>query len=276
MTVNKEPLVCLENCRQSYAPAMPSGQLEYYTDDMTDTTAMMAVSASGGLVVTIRGTESLTDVMHDLMIWKTKLRLPNCEGAVYVHAGFLRCAMSVLDPLRKWVLKQKQGGCSDGRMRSCTFTGHSLGGAVASILALIIKPSIDEHFDVDVITFGAPRIGDSVFARHYNRTVPNHTRYVMYRDPIPYMPSLFYRHVGEAVPIGSMCGYVSSHKLQSYEDALELMADDTCGVVQQARFTAAGADNPITTEPRTLCDFAAAASSAVNSPLPVPSSIGPL
>ena len=56
-------------------------------------------------------------------------------------------------------------------------SGHSLGGALATIAAHDIRTSLDAHAvqDVEVVcyTFAAPRTGNHAFARDVSRVIPD-------------------------------------------------------------------------------------------------------
>ncbi|KIH55774.1 triacylglycerol lipase [Ancylostoma duodenale] len=54
------------------------------------------------------------------------------------------------------------------------FTGHSLGGALATIAAArAVKQGLRPGNGILVYTFGAPRVGDTTFAVNFNRIIPN-------------------------------------------------------------------------------------------------------
>ena len=87
-------------------------------------------------------------------------------------------------------------------------TGISLGGGLAQLSYIDIKAS--GAFDnVEVITFGSPRVGNKKWAKFFNSLV-DHTRIYIRRDPIAFLPVCFtplcnYRHTGKAV----VCRYRS-------------------------------------------------------------------
>ena len=79
----------------------------------------------------------------------------------------------------------------------CIFTGHSLGGALATIAAMDFATLSSIRIKA-VVTFGSPRVGNGKFARSYTRLFGDVTeRYVNYCDPVPLFPGalLGFRHV---------------------------------------------------------------------------------
>lgn len=76
-------------------------------------------------------------------------------------------------------------------------TGHSLGGAVATIIAAHLQ---DRHFPVHLVTFGSPRPGGAKFRDRLR--VPHH-RFVHGMDVVPHMPlaAFGFRHVSPAIAL---------------------------------------------------------------------------
>ena len=54
-------------------------------------------------------------------------------------------------------------------------TGHSLGGALATLAAMDIRKACPDEatLDISCYTFGAPRTGNHAFAYEYNELVPD-------------------------------------------------------------------------------------------------------
>jgi hypothetical protein len=83
------------------------------------------------------------------------------------------------------------------------FTGHSMGGAVASMAAIdalypkgYLRPLISPS-RVSVITVGQPRLGNKPFTRLFNSVgFKRVLRAVNYTDPVPHLPGMIlgYRH----------------------------------------------------------------------------------
>jgi len=133
-------------------------------------------------VVAFRGTDAkdISDVAYDtdfkLEPWTKGSKLGN------VHAGFDHALDQVLPPLGPAL--QVIG---NHRM---LFTGHSLGAALATLLAGVCKPD-------GLYTFGSPRVGDAAFVASLNHV--NRHRYVDCCDLVARIPLeiMGYVHLGD-------------------------------------------------------------------------------
>lgn len=100
-----------------------------------------------------------------------------------LHKGFEECWQALKK--RVWLAVKR---------KPCILTGHSLGGALATRAAIDLPVK-------EVVTFGAPRVGDAGFAEAYTQLAGTHTtRYVHQLDPVPMLPSWFqgFRHGSDA------------------------------------------------------------------------------
>ena len=160
----------------------------------------------GTAYVAFRGTSSHQDMLTNLDVRRSEGHaLEDADTtAVRIHNGFLRQFKAVEAPL-----------IADLRRRSAeysriVFTGHSLGGALATIAATVIGTNDAEALgnpEIACITFGSPRVGNRAFGRAFARAVPLDLccRVTHYEDPVPMVPlSPFYCHVpGTSLRIGS-------------------------------------------------------------------------
>jgi triacylglycerol lipase len=141
-------------------------------------------------VISVRGTSNIENTMVNISL---KLRLDQNTG-IYLHEGFLSAARRVYAELKP-LLKP------DYKIRT---TGHSLGGAVALILAMLLD---FDQFNIDqVTTFGQPKVTNLAGANKLNRI--NIIRVVMPLDLVPLVPPLdpldinnldIYWHAGKEV-----------------------------------------------------------------------------
>lgn len=135
------------------------------------------VQVDGQAVVVFRGTADTAGWVIDLIANKSPY--PGADIHAMLHRGFLEAWQSVRVRLMKHLLNEP-----------VIITGHSLGGALATIAALELNAQ-------EVVTFGCPRVGDSDFCRAFGNKVKQSTRYVHQLDPIPMLPTLLlgFRHV---------------------------------------------------------------------------------
>ncbi|XP_074558925.1 uncharacterized protein LOC141814866 isoform X3 [Curcuma longa] len=164
------------------------------------------------LVVAFRGTEQSKwkDLRTDLMLLPVGLNPERLSGdfkqEVQVHSGFLSAYDSVKNRIMM-LIKLSIGSEPEDDLSVPTWqvyvTGHSLGGALATLLALELSLSQMAKLgkiSVTMYNFGSPRVGNRRFAELYNKKVKDSWRVVNHRDIIPTVPRLMgYCHVAHPV-----------------------------------------------------------------------------
>lgn len=139
----------------------------YFENPASNTQALALLDNAGTAYLVFRGTEStsLIDIMTDAAIGKRRWHMGG-----RVHRGFAKAyagtgstrwidrdgrhgplhdrGFSIRDCLGAWLAQHAKG--------RLVATGHSLGGALATLLA-------SEHPRCELVTFGSPRVGDSAF-----------------------------------------------------------------------------------------------------------------
>lgn len=157
-------------------------------------------NAAGGItyVTAIVGTENTSDVKIDLKVDKVyfagtnpdefavnaaKKDVPNTEPKV--HRGFYEFVQSgpaatlrntQLAPISLIDLLQTDAN------NKLYLTGHSLGGAAATLSGAQLLSAGINPSQLEVITFGAPAVGNAAFAAKFESTLPL-TRVVISGDP---------------------------------------------------------------------------------------------
>src|SRR5690606_6087906 len=101
------------------------------------------------------------------------------EGIGQAHQGFYRAFKAVKAFVEPYLLNFY----TDQKVVVC---GHSLGGAIALLLAEWIRRN-EQKFDVLLYTYGAPRAADRAFVEGASALV--HHRLVNHNDPIPSLPA---------------------------------------------------------------------------------------
>lgn len=135
-------------------------------------TLSYAAQWNGQCVAVFEGTHDLTSMGIDLLVAKREFpchsadntpdcRCPECrpcEGCG-VHVGFLDEWLSHKECLTK---KLNEIGCGRDQPKPLHMTGHSLGGAVATVGAMWLK--LSGWSIAELYTFGSPRVGEANFA----------------------------------------------------------------------------------------------------------------
>ncbi len=113
-----------------------------------------------------------------------------------MHRGFVRAYFSVRDQIHDYIKNHD--------VSSVTATGHSLGGALATLCAVDIQYNFASKVSIEAYTYGAPKVGNDGFCTSYNKRVPNSYRFVHGMDIVPEVPRWWqgYRAVDQELRIG--------------------------------------------------------------------------
>jgi len=144
--------------------------------------------AENDVLIAFRGTSfSLLDWLNDCKA--NQVDSPYAKGKV--HHGFLESVQN----LEKPVLENLEELLKDNPEAKIYLTGHSKGGAMATLMGLSIASNHPEYRDrIIVATFGSPRVGDNEFFDDYSL---EHHRYESFLDLVPHLP--FSEQEGELI-----------------------------------------------------------------------------
>ena len=159
------------------------------------------------LVVAFPGTHPLDplDWIRDLRAWPWLL-----PGVGLVHSGFGKGALAA------WRAKARDLP----RRGLISFTGHSLGGALAQVFACLFRAYYRPEADFRTVTFGAPRIaliGNVLPARLLGSGL-GLIEYARAGDAVPHVPlAPLYQHPSRPIVIGISTGEaVADHAIRRY------------------------------------------------------------
>jgi hypothetical protein len=183
--------------------------VSFRNDTMFVASTAHVVQSEDGRVVVVafRGTEpvNLINWLTDIDTTQRKVRLDE-DAPIDVHPGFYRNIRAIRYQLREALLLALAGKPVDGDvdtpqdrapMEALYLTGHSLGGAMAALLALLVRRDDEDEASFGaalaaVYTYGQPMIGSPALAETCDadpRLGGLVFRYVYEGDPIPGMPS---------------------------------------------------------------------------------------
>lgn len=128
------------------------------------------------IAVAFRGTDEFWDILCDANI--TTVDTPS-SGTV--HKGFLEAFLNLLPEIKERL---------EDSNKKMFLTGHSLGGAMASICAAYFK-----HKNPVLVTFGSPKVGLANFAEAMKNIT--HIRWTNDGDKVCKVPIFRFVHFGE-------------------------------------------------------------------------------
>ncbi|GMR51717.1 hypothetical protein PMAYCL1PPCAC_21912 [Pristionchus mayeri] len=159
-------------------------QVDVPCDAVRDKCWAIIVDAPEHIVVAFQGTSSRTQLITELVesITSPKHQVPgigSVQRYFFVALESISKHISIkLDKLRETYPK-----------KSVLFTGHSLGGALASLAAAeYANCSGIDPSSLYLVTFGQPRVGNHEYAQSVDRLVPNTWRIVHKYDLVAHVP----------------------------------------------------------------------------------------
>jgi triacylglycerol lipase len=173
------------------------------------------------VLVAFRGTKTDDEWINDLSV--NQRPFSYVENSGKVHGGFLSiyesCRMTILETLR-----------SLPHTKPLLVTGHSLGGALSTLLAIdtahhLSFPNIIHY------NFGAPKIGDKAFKTLFDERISINFRFVNLYDFIPLLPpndllkkKRDYHHVKGLFSFSIDKGkLMKNHRVFTYREAIQKM-----------------------------------------------------
>jgi hypothetical protein len=158
------------------------------------------------LVIVVRGTEGIAEWMHDAAFLQKPY--PFMVGAGMTEDGFTTVYEHLsVDP----GLQLRLADCLASLpirapIESISICGHSLGGALVTLLALELYGK--HGVNPSVYTYASPRTGDDLFAATYDALIPETYRIANQLDLVPKLPLAdpgpllpHYQHVGRPVSL---------------------------------------------------------------------------
>jgi hypothetical protein len=162
------------------------------------TFGFLAVSDAKELVAAIRGTDTILEWLHDASYLMMPSPVAGSHGftedgftAVYrsLRIGPANGTLSAKDSIKSYT--------DSGAAASVTVCGHSLGGALATLLTLDVGLNTSCHAPT-AYTYASPRTGDHTFAGEFNTAIPSCYRIANRQDLVPKLPPILplpYEHV---------------------------------------------------------------------------------
>ncbi|KAF1911354.1 Alpha/Beta hydrolase protein [Ampelomyces quisqualis] len=182
------------SCAQGNCPLVESASTntltEFENSLATDVTGFVATDSTNKLIVlSFRGSRSIRNWITNLAFPAIPTSIcPDCLSSKGIWVSWLEAQKNVVAAIN--------AAQAQHPTYKIVATGHSLGGALASLAAAVLR---SQGKSVDLYTYGAPKIGLQGLADFLSNPALGATYRVTHRaDPVPKLPPalLGYRHVG--------------------------------------------------------------------------------
>lgn len=151
-------------------------------------------SQNNVLFTAFRGSSNIQNWIDNIQISKVS---PYNDTSIEVEKGFFTAYTYVNTELivNIGILSTKYS------TTNIIVAGHSLGGALATLMAYNIVNEYNKYSIINVFTYGSPRIGNENFVKSFEKyNIPSH-RITHYYDMVPHVPEEFvgYLHVSNEI-----------------------------------------------------------------------------
>jgi len=144
--------------------------------------------------VGFRGSTNIQNWIDNLHVSQIQ---PYDDTSISVEKGFYNLFMN----LKNDIIKEINDVSTKYKTNKLLITGHSLGGALSTLLAFDLLYVQNSNMAIQLITFGSPRVGNEDFVSTFNNFNIYANRVTHYYDIVPHIPQEFlkYRHVSQEI-----------------------------------------------------------------------------
>lgn len=164
---------------------------------MTEVDGLRAIhgydSFTDTLFVAFRGSDNIQNWIDNMQVAKIS---PYNDSSIEIEEGFHKAYLHVKSDLFRNLGKLT----AEYKTHDVLVTGHSLGAALATLLAYDLMMSAT-HSVSHLITFGSPRVGNTEFVKSFNTYPLEYNRVTHYNDIVPHVPEelMGYMHVSNEI-----------------------------------------------------------------------------
>lgn len=146
------------------------------------------------IFIGFRGSSNIRNWIDNLHVSKIA---PYEDTRILVEKGFYH----VYNALRPEVYKVLNNLTGKYNTTNILLTGHSLGGAIATMFSFDFCYYSTSYEPTYLVTFGSPRVGNDIFSAYFASCSVNSLRITHYYDMVPHVPEelLGYKHISQEV-----------------------------------------------------------------------------
>ena len=197
-----------------------------------DLAAGYVIQVDDEILISYRGTIGLSEIANDLRAKTSPIKLSNGEN-INIHAGFNDEYQQSKKSMNAALYKMRE--MNNSIDAPITFTGHSLGAAISQIAALDQITATPKE-NIQVVTFGGPRVFDNSASQVYNKHLEKNTlRIKVAGDHVTNVPPKPpYMHAGEHITMKTRNKASGTHIMPAYNDLLnQIFKKHPEGVITQ-------------------------------------------
>jgi len=143
-----------------------------------------------------RGSDELSDWLFNFHIFKKQISNNINIKNIKVHSGFYKLLFknNLYTDIQNEIINLKKQYTN----YTLNITGHSLGGALATLFGYFLSYSISDK--IYIFSFASPRVGNRNWANIFNKKENLlHYRFVNQKDIITAIPYFYYYHCGNYI-----------------------------------------------------------------------------
>ena len=146
--------------------------------------------------IVFRGSDGNADWFDNFKFYKKTIPYEGTNKKIKVHTGFINQYKAVRKEIHKRV--------HDCGTNHVIVTGHSLGGALATLCALDLQYNNDCR-DIICVPIASPKVGNRYFVKSYNKRIPKTYRFVYRNDSVCKVPFklMGFKHISQKRYLGS-------------------------------------------------------------------------
>jgi len=169
------------------------------------------------IFVSFRGSINIQNWIDNIHVSQIQ---PYDDINISVEKGFY----NLFTNLKTDVIKEINDISTEYKTNNLLITGHSLGGALSTLLAFELLYVENTDMNIKLITFGSPRVGNEYFVSTFNKLPIYSNRITHHYDMVPHIPQEFlkYVHISQEIWYNEEN---SQYKLCNDQDNIE---DSTC------------------------------------------------
>lgn len=135
---------------------------------------------AGQTIVNAIASDARTKLISPSFISSSRLTREKEKGLL-VHKGFYESYMHFRPTLQKLLAEEPKS--------NLFVFGHSLGGAMATLMAIDMQTNYSHRFEtITHLVSGSPRVGNEAFFEYFTYRVHDNLRIVVNNDPVPVIP----------------------------------------------------------------------------------------